>query len=85
MNKKAFTFLALIGIALVVGLWLLNYFSVSQPIPEPTAQEAAEEVEQAETSEDAAGLTIEKIDQELTGTSEADFSGEEISPEALEL
>lgn len=81
MNKSLL--IVLIIVALLVSYYLAQ-LKKSSVIELQTQQEAAQEIKQVETIEEATDLTIEKIDEEFSGLDD-DFEETGISDEALEI
>ncbi len=75
----------LIPVAAVIGL---AYLLTRQPAPveaPATEEEAAAEIEQAETDQEAADIAVQQIDQEFSAEIEEDFAADDLSDEALGL
>lgn len=81
MNKSLL--IVLIIVALLVSYYLAQP-ERSSVIELQTQQEAAQEIKQVETIEEATDLTMEKIDEEFSGIDD-DFEEAGISDEALEI
>ncbi|KKU18542.1 MAG: hypothetical protein UY13_C0002G0251 [Candidatus Pacebacteria bacterium GW2011_GWB1_47_8] len=85
MNNKTFLYLGVVAVVLA-AIFYYARSTVTQPVPvEQTSTEAAQEIEQAPTNQEAADTTIEKIDEEFSATSETEFNTGDLSDEALGL
>lgn len=82
MNKSLLIGLIIAGLGLI---YLLTKQATYPVINSQTQQEAAQEIEEADSEQEATDMTMEKIDDEFSADLEADFATSDLSDDALGL